>query len=72
MGSKKKKDDKRVKILLKFIQRIYDKKPGMQEVIDASMIEVCTEEGGVSPEKIFLFYFFCCFLFQNKLFKQVD
>ena len=33
----------------------------MQEMIDASVIEVCGEEG-VYPEQVFLF---CCFLYHN-------
>ena len=36
------KDKEKLKILLKVIQRIYDKNPEMKEVIDVSMIEVCT------------------------------
>ena len=46
------KDKKKLEVSLKVIKRIYDKNPGMQEMIDASMIEVCTEEG-VSPEQLF-------------------
>ena len=52
------KDKKKLDVLLKVIQRIYDKNTEMQEVIDAMMLEVCTEEG-VSPEKIiFILHFF--------------
>ena len=59
------KDKKKLDVLLKVIQRIYDKNTEMQEVIDAMMLEVCTEEG-VSPEKIFFYFaFFCCCLFDN-------
>ena len=36
------KDKEKLEILLKVIQRIYDKNPEMKEVIDVSMIEVCT------------------------------
>ena len=36
------KDKEKIEILLKVIQRIYDKNPEMKEVIDVSMIEVCT------------------------------
>ena len=57
--SKKMKDNKKVKILLKVIQRSYDKNPETQEVIDASMIEVCAEEG-VSPEQVFFILLFLC------------
>lgn len=43
---------KRIKVLLKVIESIYDKNPGMQDEIDASMVEVAPEEG-VSPELVF-------------------
>ena len=46
------KDKKKLEVLLKVIKRIYDKNPGTQEMIDASIIEVCAEEG-VSPEQVF-------------------
>ena len=51
------KDNKRVKILLKVIQRIYDKILEIHKVIDASMREVCAEEG-VSPEQVFFILLF--------------
>ena len=54
------KDKKKLDVLLKVIKRIYDKDPGMQEMIDASMMEVCAEEG-VSPEQVF-FYFAVVFI----------
>ena len=47
------KDKKKLEVLLKVIQRVYDKNPGIQEVIGASMIEVCAEEG-VFPEQVFV------------------
>ena len=34
------KDNKRVRVLLEVIQRIYDKNPEMQEVIDTLMIDI--------------------------------
>ena len=43
---------KRIKVLLKVIESIYDKNPEMQDEIDASMVEVAPEEG-VSPELVF-------------------
>ena len=53
------KDNKKLEGLLKVIQKIYDKNPGMQGVISASMIEVCSQ-GGLSHEQVFLLicYFF--------------
>ena len=50
-------EKKKLEVLLQVIKKIYDKNLGMQEVIDASMIEACAEEG-VSPEQFF--FFFCC------------
>ena len=46
------KDKKKLEVLIKVIKIIYDKNPGMQEMIDSLMIEVCTEEG-TSPEQVF-------------------
>ena len=51
------KDKKKLDILLKVIQRIYDKNPEMWEMIDTSMIEVCVEEG-ISPEQVFFHFAF--------------
>ena len=59
------KDKKKLEVLLKFIQRTYDKNPKMQKVIDAPMIEVCAEDG-VSPEQVFfILVFLCCCLYHN-------
>ena len=61
----KNESNKRVKVLLKFIQKNCDKNPEVQEMIDASMIEVCAEEG-VSPEQIFfILLFLCCCRYHN-------
>ena len=60
--SKKIKDNERVKVLLKVIQRIFDKNPEIQEVIDASIIEVCAEEG-VSPEQVYFYFVFSFLLY---------
>ena len=49
------KDKKKLEVLLKVIKRIYDKNPGLQEMMDVSIVEVCAEEG-ISPEQVF-FYF---------------
>ena len=46
--------DKR--ILLKVIERVYSKNPGIQILIDESMIDICREEG-VSPQQVFLLFF---------------
>ena len=68
--SKKIKDNRKVKVLLKVIQRSYDKNPETQEVIDASMIEVCAEEG-VSPEQVFfILLFLCSCLYHNDYSKE--
>ena len=49
------KNKKKLEVLLNVVQGVNDKNPGMQEVIDASMIEVCTEEGG-SPKQVFFMF----------------
>ena len=46
------KDKKRFEILLKVINRIYNENCEIHELIDASIIGVCTEEG-VLPEQFF-------------------
>ena len=51
------KDKKRIEILLKVIERVYSKNPGMQTLIDESVIDICKEEG-VSPEQVFFLHFF--------------
>ena len=51
------KDKKRIEILLKVIERVYSKNPGMQTMIDESVIDICKEEG-VSPEQVFFLLFF--------------
>ena len=60
------KDKEKLKILLKVIQRIYDKNPEMQEVIDASMMKVCAEES-IYPEPVlfFILLFIFCRLYHN-------
>ena len=52
------KDKKRNEILLKVIKKVYDENADLQKSRDASMMEVCAEEG-VSPKQTF----FCCFFF---------
>ena len=64
------KDEKKLEILLTVIQRIYDKNPEMQEVIDASIIEIllCSTrlsplaslglEDGSYPEHVFFYLAF--------------
>ena len=64
------KDKKKLEVLLKVIKRIYDKNPGTQEMIDASIIEVCAEEG-VSPEQVFfILLFLCSCLYHNDYSKE--
>ena len=50
------KNNKRVKVLLEVIQKVYDKNPEMQEVINASKIEICSEED-TFPEQVFFIAF---------------
>ena len=54
------KDKKKLEVLLKAIQRIYDN-PEMLKVIGASIIEVCNEES-VSPEQVFSYFAFSLML----------
>ena len=63
------KDKKRIKILLKVIERVYTKNPGMQTLVYESMIDICKEEG-VSSEQVF-FAFLCCWLYRYELFKHI-
>ena len=60
------KDKKKLEVLLKVIQRVFDKTPEMQEVIDIQMIDVPAEEC-VSPEQAF-FYFYISLLLTLQLF----
>ena len=53
------KDNKKVKVLLKVMQRIYDENSEMQEVISVVMIEVYIEERLYSEHVFSLF----CFVF---------
>ena len=46
------KDKKKSEMLSKFIKKIHDTNPEMQEMIDMFMLEVCAEEG-VSPQQVF-------------------
>ena len=60
------KDKKKLEVFLKVIQRVFDKTPEMQEVIDAQMLDVPAEEC-VSPEQEF-FYFYISLLLTLQLF----
>ena len=55
------KDKKRMEMLLKVIEKVYSKKPGMQTLIDESMIDICKEEG------VFLLFFAVGFIFMGYL-----
>ena len=58
------KDKKRTKVLFKLKKKVHDQNPGLKELIEALMVKVCAEEG-VSPDRYFLFCFFCCYLYYN-------
>ena len=49
------KDKKKTGILLMVIERVYTKNPGMQKLIEKSMINICKEEG-VLPEQVFFLF----------------
>ena len=53
------------------MQRIYDKNPEIQEVIDASMIEVYTGEGA-SPEPVYFFFIAVVFIIMVILGKYLN
>ena len=61
------KDKKRIEILLKVIERIYSKSPGMQTLIDESMIDICKEEGASTEQVFFAFCFAVCFIVMGYL-----
>lgn len=66
------KDKKKLEFLIKVLQRIYEKNPGMEDVIDASVIEVCAEEA-ISPEQvIFILLFLCCYLYHNGYSRKIS
>ena len=53
-------------ILLKVIKRIYDKNPEIQELIDASMIDVCTEETILHEQAFSILFFFSAVYIRKK------
>ena len=63
-------DNNRVKVPVIVIQRIYNKNPETQEVIDMSMIEVCSKEG-ISPEQVVCFFFAAVFIIMAILGKKI-
>ena len=60
------KNKKRIEILLKVIERLYSKNPGIQTLIDKLMIDICK---GLSPEKVFA-AFLCWWLYPYGLSKH--
>ena len=60
------KDKKKIEILLKVIERVYTKNPGMQNLIDESMIDIFK---GVSSEQVF-FVFLCYWFYRYGLSKH--
>ena len=52
------RDKKKIKILRKVIKRICDQNPEMQELVDASMVQVCAEESLSSEQVFFVLLFF--------------
>ena len=68
------KDNKKVKVLLKVIQRIYDENSEMQEVISVVMIEVYTEERLYSEHvfSLFCFVFIIMAILEKNLSKNVE
>ena len=54
------KDKKKLEMLLRVIQKVYDKNPEMQEVIDASM-----KKAYLLSRYFFILLFFCCCLYHK-------
>ena len=63
------KDKLKNEILLKVIEGVYTKTPGMQKLLDESMIDICKEEG-VSPKQVYFFAFLCYWLYRYGLSKH--
>ena len=62
------KDEKRIEILLKVIERVYGKNPGIQTLLEESVIDVCKEE--VRHRNRYFFAFLCCWLYRYGLSKH--
>ena len=58
----------KVEVLLKVIETVYTKNPGMQKLIDKSMMDICKEEG-VSTEQV-IFAGLCCWFYRYELSKH--
>ena len=58
------KDNKRVNVLLKVIQRIYNESPEIHEVINLPIMEVCAEEEAYLLNRHFfiLRFLWCCLI----------
>ena len=63
------KDKKKIEILSKVIERVYNKNPGIQKLIYESMLDICKEEGG-SPEQVCIFASLCFWLYHYGLSKH--
>ena len=63
------KDKKKIEILSKVIERVYNKNPGIQKLIYESMLDICKEEGR-SPEQVCIFAFLCFWLSRYGLSKH--
>ena len=50
------KEKKKTEILLKVTERFYTKNPGMQKLIDESMIDICKKKV-CHPKSFFLLFF---------------
>ena len=62
------KDKKRIKILLKVIERVYSKNPGIQTLIDGSRTDIHKQD--VSLEEVF-FAFLCGWLYRYGLSEHI-
>ena len=57
----------KIEILVKVIEKFYTKNPGMQKLIEKSMIDICKEESVLSEQVFFLLFFAVGFIVMSYL-----
>ena len=61
------KEKTKIEILGKVIDKFYTKNPGMQKLIEKSMIDICKEESVLSEQVFFLLFFAVGFIVMSYL-----
>ena len=61
------KEKTKIEILVKVIEKFYTKNPGMQKLIEKSMIDICKEESVLSEQVFFLLFFAVGFIVMSYL-----